>query len=114
MNEGFKNSQDVAMYFHSSFRNVALFISLTFASMAAATKYINDANFDYVIIVFISMMFLIISLLLNYFLLSRIVFLANKFKGLNLWILTSIIMFILQILLLIFGSHMLYINIYNK
>ena len=111
MKEGFKSVKEIAMYFHSSFRNVGLFASLTFASMAAASKYAKDDIFKYILLLIMSMTLLAISLMLNYFLLSRIVDLANKFDGLNLWIITSVIMFILQITLLIFGIHSIYIKV---
>ena len=111
MKEGFKSVKDVGMYFHSSFRNVGLFTSLTFASMAAATKFMKDDIFRYITLLSMSLLLLIISILLNYFIFSRIAILANKFDGLNIWIMTSVVMFILQIALLIFGIHSIYIKV---
>lgn len=41
--DGFKTVKDVALYFHSSFRNVGLYTSLSLASLAAANTYAKDS-----------------------------------------------------------------------
>ena len=111
-NSSFKSVKEIAMYFHSSFRNVGLYTSLSFAGLAAAKSYLSTNLLYYLLLTIISVTLLIVSFLLNYFLFIRIYNLSSKFVGLNTWLITSGIMFILQIILLIFGSVLLY-NHYN-
>jgi len=105
---GFRSVKDIAMYFHSSFRNVGLYVSLSFAGIAAANNYVyNDLSY-YSLLITISIIMLVISFLLNYFLFSRLIELSARFSGLHIWLLTSGIMFILQVSMLIFGTNLLY------
>ena len=106
--QGFRTVKDVAMYFHSSFRNVGLYTSISLAGMAAAKTYMNSKIIYYLLLTIISIVLLLISFLLNYFLFTRINELSYKFTGLNMWLLTSGLMFILQIILFWLGSLLLY------
>lgn len=105
---GFRSVKDVAMYFHSSFRNVGLYTSLALAGMAAARSYMDSKIIYYLLLTIISIMLLLISVLLNGFLFARILELSRRFAGLNIWLLISGIMFILQTVLFVFGSILLY------
>lgn len=105
---GFRSVKDIAMYFHSSFRNVGLYVSLSFAGIAAANSYgYGDLSY-YSLLIAISIIMLVISFLLNYFLFYRLIELSARFSGLHIWLLTCGIMFVLQIVMLIFGSRLLY------
>ena len=108
MPNGFKNVKDIAMYFHSSFRNVGLYTSISLATMAAARSYLDSNIAYYMILISMSIVILIVSFLLNYFLFMRIYELSFNFSNLNIWLITSMIMFVLQIILSIFGGVLIY------
>lgn len=108
MPNGFKNVKDIAMYFHSSFRNVGLYTSISLATMTAARSYLNSNIDYYMILITISIVLLIVSFLLNYFLFMRIYELSFNFCGLNIWLITSMIMCVLQLILSIFAGMLLY------
>jgi hypothetical protein len=103
--EGFKTVKDVALYFHSSFRNVGLYTSLSLASLAAASTYAKDREAFHPALVFTSCIFLLISLVLNVFLWERIRTISNQSSGVTVWLMPIYMMFALQIGLLVFGGY---------
>lgn len=108
MPSGFKTIKDISMYFHSSFRNVGLYTSISLASMAAARSYIKTNVEYYLIFINISIALIIVSFLLNFFLFMRIYELSFKFSNLNIWMIASTVMFILQLILSIFAGALVY------
>lgn len=108
MPTGFKTIKDISMYFHSSFRNVGLYTSVSLASMAAARSYIKTNEKYYMIFINISIALIIVSFLLNLFLFIHIYELSFKFSNLNIWMITSTLMFISQIILSIFAGMLVY------
>ena len=106
--DGFKTVKDVALYFHSSFRNVGLYTSLSLASLAAANTYAKDSPTYHPLFVFSSAILLVISLLLNIFLCGRVRTISTKLPGVRIWLTTIYMMFVLQVVLLVFGGHLVY------
>jgi len=61
-------NQSFLMYFHSAFRNVGLFTTLSYASLGYSRVY-RGKSFNYdVLLILVSISFLIIAALINYFL----------------------------------------------
>tara|TARA_B100000035_G_scaffold315334_1_gene335312 strand:- start:1845 stop:2213 length:369 start_codon:yes stop_codon:yes gene_type:complete len=113
-NNGFKTLKEVAMYFHSSFRNVGLYTSIGFASLSAARTTYDKNRESYFILMFVSIILLLISFLLNFYLFIRIFNLNSKFTNLETWLATSVLMFIIQIFILGVSLYTLYDSLVNK
>lgn len=103
--EGFKTVKDVGLYFHSSFRNVGLYTSLSLASLAAANTYAKDREAFHMVLVITSCIFLLISLTLNVFLWKHIQRIWNQSSGATMWLTLIYMMFALQVGLLVFGGY---------
>lgn len=54
------------MYFNTTFRNVGLYISLSFAGLAYSRAFRGKDNMYDILLIFISMAFVIIAAILNY------------------------------------------------
>jgi|TARA_B100000282_G_scaffold183435_1_gene133300 uncharacterized membrane protein YidH (DUF202 family) len=113
-NNGFKTLKEVAMYFHSSFRNVGLYTSIGFASLSAARTTYDKNKESYFILMFVSIILLLISFLLNFYLFIRIFNLNAKFTNLETWLVTSVLMFVIQIFILGVSLYTLYDSLVNK
>ena len=113
-NNGFKTLKEVAMYFHSSFRNVGLYTSIGFASLSAARTTYDKNKESYFILMFVSIILLLISFLLNFYLFIRIFNLNAKFTNLETWLITSVLMFVIQIFILGVSLYTLYDSLTNK
>ena len=94
--DGFNTMKDIAMYFHSSFRNVGLYTSIGFAS-SAASKHTSITKTSKIILVIVSMVLVFVSVLLNLYLFNRLYRLHEGYNDTRLWIMTTVLMFIIQL-----------------
>ena len=60
------NFNKFVMYFHSTLRNIGLFTSLAFGSLAYSRYHRNKSYFYNIILILISLIFLFLSFIMNY------------------------------------------------
>ena len=90
-----------SMYFHSSLRNIGLFTSLTFGSLAYSRYYRYKSYFYNIILILISLIFLSLSFFMNYTLRENIIK-QSKINKLDIsYILISNTIFVLHGLLIL-------------
>ena len=109
MTDGFNNTRQLAMYFHTAFRNVGLFGSFSIAGISAAKAIKNNPELNIYLICF-SVALMIVSFLVNIFLLYRLLTLLSKFSELNMWIFISSIMMVIQVLFLGYAFYLAFNN----
>jgi hypothetical protein len=63
-----RESYEEHMYYQTTLRNIALYTSVSFAALAYSRVYRSKNNFYNVSLIFVSILFLSISILLNYYL----------------------------------------------
>ena len=107
--DGFNNTRQLAMYFHTAFRNVGLFGSFSIAGISAAKALRENKELNLYLMWF-SVALMIISLLVNIFLLYRLLNLLSKFSELNMWIFISSLTMVIQFVFLGYVINLGYSN----
>ena len=107
--KGFESMKDIAMYFHSSFRNVRLYISVALATFGASGYLKGNMN-DYILMIFTGIILLLVSCWLNIYLFWRMYDLSLNTKDLNGFLM--IILFVLFVQFTILGINV--IRMYTK
>jgi predicted membrane-bound mannosyltransferase len=75
-------SHEFSMYFHTTLRNIGLYTSLAYGSLAYSRIYRNDTPLYDVMLILISLAFLAISFIMNYYLyLDTNAFILKNKKG---------------------------------
>ena len=97
--KGFESIKDIAMYFHSSFRNVGLYISVALATFGASGYLKGDIN-DYILMILTGIVLLIVSGWLNIYLFMRIYDLSRNTTELNGFLMMSLFVLFVQIIIL--------------
>lgn len=116
--EEFTTLTDLMIFYQSTIRNIAIYISISFGALVYSRYYRDKNNIFSIILVLISIISLIISLIINIFLNIIINRYKNnpKYSKINKWIYINIIIYIIQIILIILASYTLYkliIKYYN-
>jgi hypothetical protein len=62
------NLHQFSMYFHTTIRNIGLYTSLSYATLAYSRVYRNNNPFYDIMLILISLIFLAIAFIINYFL----------------------------------------------
>lgn len=106
--QGFESMRDITMYFHSSFRNVGLYISVALATFGAS-GYLKESINDYILMILTGIVLLLVSCWLNIYLFMRMYNLSNNTLDLNGFLMISLFVFIVQITIL--GINM--VRLYN-
>ena len=107
--KGFESMRDIAMYFHSSFRNVGLYISVALATFGASS-YLKTNVTEYILMVFTGIILLLVSCWLNIYLLMRMYDLSMNTNDVNGFLM--IILFVLFVQLVILGINV--VRMYTK
>lgn len=66
------NLHQFSMYFHTTIRNIGLYTSLSYATLAYSRVYRNNNPFYDIMLILISLIFLAIAFIINYFLYNDI------------------------------------------
>jgi hypothetical protein len=110
--KGINNSHDVAMYFHSAFRNVGLFGSFSLAGLGAAKALNYNSDLEGFLMVF-SICLMVISFLVNVFLLLRLKNMSVKFDEISMWIIISGLTLLLQVAFLVYAFYLGTLKIFD-
>lgn len=106
----FMNETEIAMYYHTTIRNVALFLSITVAIIEYARYYKIIRPSYYILLLIFGIMFLVVSIGINYFLIENISsFLEKNPKSyIKRWKYFNYILLLIQALLLLMTFWILF------
>lgn len=102
-----RNYHNSIMFYQTTLRNVALFTSISFASLGYSRLYIGKSKIHRYGLTFVGLFFNVIAFIINLYLLMDLYdFLKDRDKDNKLllkWLIIPQIILVLQILLFIFG-----------
>lgn len=101
------------MYFHSSLRNIGLFTSFTFGSLACSRYYRDKSYFYNIILILISLIFLSLAFFMNYILRENIIKHSKTNKVDISYIFISNTIFLLHGLLILLSLTTLSFSIFD-
>ena len=103
----FVSYKDLIMYFQTSIRNVALTTAVAFAALGYSRFYRGASKLYSVGLGFVSLLILICSFLLNYFLYLSLQKYVNleDYKEINNWVMINQIFMVVHALVLFFGAY---------
>jgi carbon starvation protein CstA len=106
----FESYKDLIMYYQTSIRNVALITTLSFAALVYSRFYRGKSKIYSVGMVFVSILIIITSFILNYHLYNSIQKYKNlqKTKQISNLELVNILFFIAHIIIILFAFYTLY------
>jgi uncharacterized protein YacL len=106
--------EDFIKYFHTAFRNVGLFTSVSFAALAYARFYRGKDKLYDIIMIITSLIFLIIAILISYFLMNELQDLNKKINdvSLNKYVMFPKITIVLDLFILSLGFFTLFKQIF--
>jgi hypothetical protein len=102
-----------SMYFHSTLRNIGLFTSLAFGSLAYSRYYRHKSYFYNIILILISLIFLSLSFIMNYTLRENIIKHSKNNKLDISYIFISNTIFLLHGLLILLSLTTLSFSIFD-
>lgn len=109
-NLDFESYKELIMYYQTSIRNVALTTAVSFAALGYSRFYRGKSKMYSSGMVFVSLLLLIISFILNYYLYDSIQKYKNlsKTKQINKFEIVNILFFILHAIAICFAFYTLY------
>ncbi len=112
-----KDEQSLLMFYHTTIRNVGLYTSISFAALGYSRFYRGKNKLYNVGLIIFSLAFLIVSLVLDYFLILDINYYKKKHSLdkniIDKWMLLTNIILIFNIGILFLGLNTLYNEITN-
>jgi hypothetical protein len=112
-----KDEQSLLMFYHTTIRNVGLYTSISFAALGYSRFYRGKNKLYNVGLILFSLAFLIVSLVLDYFLILDINYYKKKHSLdkniIDKWMLLTNIILIFNIGILFLGLNTLYNEITN-
>ena len=78
--ETFKNKKEITMYYHTSFRNVGLFTTLSLGALGYSRYYRGKIQYYNIVLILISFILLSISVLFNLYLYTDIQDYINEYQ----------------------------------
>lgn len=109
-NLDFESFKDLIMYYQTSIRNVALTTAVSFAALAYSRFYRGKSKLYTTGMVFVSLLILCASFILNYHLYNSIQKYKklSKTKQISKWEIVNILFFICHIIAILFAFYTLY------
>ena len=109
-NLDFESFKDLIMYYQTSIRNVALTTAVSFAALAYSRFYRGKSKLYTTGMVFVSLLILIASFILNYHLYNSIQKYKNlpKTKQISNWEIVNILFFVSHAIAILFAFYTLY------
>ena len=110
------NLHNFSMYYHTTIRNIGLYTSLSYATLAYSRVYRNNNPFYDIMLILISLMFLAIAFIMNYFLYYDVQsFILKNKQGHEFvkWIRISQAIFGIHIILVLLGVITLFRSLSN-
>ena len=111
--KGVSNSHYVAMYFHTAFRNVGLFGSFSLAGLGAAKALNYNSELERFLMIF-SICLMVISFLINGFLLLQLKNMYTKFDEIRIWMIISGVTLLLQVSFLVYSFYLGTLKIFDN
>jgi hypothetical protein len=78
--ETFENKKEIMMYYHTSFRNVGLFTTLSLGALGYSRYYRDKIQYYNIVLILISFILLLISVLFNLHLYTDIQDYVNEYQ----------------------------------
>lgn len=78
--ESFENKKEIMMYYHTSFRNVGLFTTLSLGALGYSRYYRDKIQYYNIVLILISFILLLISVLFNLHLYTDIQEYINEYQ----------------------------------
>lgn len=112
-----KTDKDLMMYYHATLRNVGLFTSISFATLTYSRYYRHKiASYD-ILLLIVSIIFIVLSLIINYFLILDFEVISMNNKDLKMsrkWIIIPNITFFVNLFIMILSIITLFRRLNNK
>ena len=106
-----ETEKDILMYYHSSLRNVGLFTSISLALLGYSRFYRGKIKVYNVSFIIISLLILVCALFMCFNIIQDLKHMSKSVdntKYLQRWLLIPQIIFVLEILIILFGASTLY------
>ena len=112
----FETKKDLIMYYQTSIRNVFLSTAVSFAALGYSRFYRDKSKIYTIGMVFVSLLLILSSLMLNVFLYNHINEYMKKldFMEINKWLNINKLAIMFHVILLFFVLHTLYRLFFNK
>ena len=109
-NLDFESYKDLIMYYQTSIRNVALTTAVSFAALGYSRFYRGKSKMYTAGMIFVSLLIIVTSFILNYHLYNSIQKYKNlpKTKQIGNWEIVNILFFVSQAIAIIFALYTLY------
>ena len=106
----FESYKDLIMYYQTSLRNIALTTAVSFAALGYSRYYRGKSKIYSTGMVFISLLIIVTSFILNYHLYNSIQKYKNleKTKQINNWEIVNILFFVSHTIAILFAFYTLY------
>jgi Trk-type K+ transport system membrane component len=109
------NEKDMLMFYHTALRNVGLYTSISFATLAYSRVFRNNNYYYNNILILISIIFTMIAFSINYILLNELYDFSrkqdDKVSRLDKWIFIPECIVLIEVILMILGITTLYYNV---
>ena len=108
------NEKEMLMFYHTALRNVGLYTSVSFASLAYSRVYRHDNYFYNNLLIIVSLFFTIIAFSINYILLNELYDFSKKNDDgtrIDKWIFIPEVIMVIEVILIILACVTLYYHI---